>query len=35
MGGWVNRRATTFAGSLVAALIIALNGYLLASTVLG
>jgi manganese transport protein len=35
MGGWVNRPTTTVVGSLVAALIIALNGYLLASTVLG
>jgi manganese transport protein len=35
MGGWVNRRATTLAGSVVAALIISLNGYLLVSTVLG
>ena len=35
MGGWVNRRVTTLAGSVVAALIIGLNGYLLVSTVLG
>ncbi|MCW2510467.1 MAG: mntH, partial [Modestobacter sp.] len=35
MGGWVNRRTTTLAGSLVAALIIGLNGYLVMSTVLG
>jgi manganese transport protein len=35
MGGWVNRRVTTLVGSLVAALIIALNAYLLVSTVLG
>ncbi|QXG74410.1 Nramp family divalent metal transporter [Modestobacter sp. L9-4] len=35
MGGWVNRRVTTLTGSLVAALIIGLNGYLLTSTVLG
>ena len=35
MGGWVNRRVTTLTGSLVAALIIGLNGYLLVSTVLG
>ena len=35
MGAWVNRRVTTLAGSLVAALIIGLNGYLLVSTVLG
>jgi manganese transport protein len=35
MGGWVNRPVTTLAGSLVAALIIGLNGYLLVSTVLG
>jgi manganese transport protein len=35
MGAWVNRRTTTLAGSLVAALIIGLNGYLLAGVVLG
>lgn len=35
MGGWVNRRVTTLAGSVVAALIISLNGYLLVSTFLG
>ncbi|WP_138735043.1 Nramp family divalent metal transporter [Modestobacter excelsi] len=35
MGGWVNRPTTTLVGSLVAALIIVLNGYLLVSTVLG
>jgi manganese transport protein len=35
MVGWVNRRTTTVAGSLVAALIIGLNGYLLVSTLLG
>ncbi|KGH46472.1 MULTISPECIES: Nramp family divalent metal transporter [Modestobacter] len=35
MGGWVNRRVTTLTGSVVAALIIALNGYLLVSTFLG
>jgi manganese transport protein len=35
MGGWVNRRVTTLSGSVVAALIIGLNGYLLTSTVLG
>jgi manganese transport protein len=34
MGGWVNRRITTLSGSVAAALIIGLNGYLLASTVL-
>jgi len=31
MGAWVNRRVTTLAGSLVAALVIGLNGYLLVS----
>jgi manganese transport protein len=35
MGAWVNRRVTTLAGSLVAALIIGLNGYLLVDLVLG
>jgi manganese transport protein len=35
MGAWVNRRVTTLAGSLVAALIIGLNGYLLVDVVLG
>ena len=35
MGGWVNRRLTTLTGSLFAALIIGLNGYLLVSTFLG
>ncbi len=35
MGEWVNRRATTVAGALVAGLIIALNGYLLVNVVLG
>jgi manganese transport protein len=35
MGGWVNRRTTTLTGSVVAALIIGLNGYLLISTFLG
>jgi manganese transport protein len=35
MGGWVNRGTTTLLGSLVAALIIGLNGYLLVSTVFG
>ncbi|PZA21472.1 divalent metal cation transporter [Modestobacter versicolor] len=35
MGGWVNRRVTTLTGSVVAALIIGLNGYLLTSTFLG
>jgi manganese transport protein len=35
MGGWVNRRITTLTGSVVAALIIALNAYLLVSTLLG
>jgi manganese transport protein len=35
MGGWVNRRATTAAGAVVAALIIALNGHLLLGFVLG
>jgi manganese transport protein len=35
MGGWVNRPTTTLAGSLVAAVIIGLNGYLLGSVVLG
>jgi len=35
MGGWVNRRTTTLTGSVVAALIIGLNGYLLVSTFLG
>ncbi|MGY1810613.1 Nramp family divalent metal transporter [Blastococcus sp. SYSU D00669] len=34
MGGWVNRRVTTLAGSVVAALIIGLNLYLLAGLVL-
>ncbi|MCW2683862.1 MAG: mntH, partial [Blastococcus sp.] len=29
MAGWVNRRITTIAGSVVAALIIGLNGHLL------
>jgi manganese transport protein len=35
MGGWVNRRRTTLAGALVAALIIALNGHLLLGLVTG
>jgi manganese transport protein len=35
MGGWANRRTTTLTGSVVAALIIGLNGYLLISTFLG
>ncbi|MGY1667249.1 Nramp family divalent metal transporter [Geodermatophilus sp. SYSU D00696] len=35
MGGWVNRRVTTVAGSVVAALIIALNAHLLLGFVLG
>jgi manganese transport protein len=35
MGAWVNRWTTTLAGSLVAALIIGLNGYLLVGMVLG
>jgi manganese transport protein len=35
MGGWVNRRVTTVAGAVVAALIIALNGHLLIGFVLG
>jgi manganese transport protein len=35
MGAWVNRRVTTLAGSVVAALIIGLNGYLLVDVVLG
>ncbi|WP_222268180.1 Nramp family divalent metal transporter [Modestobacter marinus] len=34
MGAWVNRRITTLAGAVVAALIIGLNGYLLVSVVL-
>ncbi|HEV7728073.1 MAG TPA: Nramp family divalent metal transporter [Modestobacter sp.] len=34
MGAWVNRRITTLAGSLVAALIIGLNGYLLVGMIL-
>jgi len=33
MGAWVNRRVTTVAGALVAALVIGLNGYLLLSFV--
>ncbi|WP_220036014.1 lytic murein transglycosylase, partial [Modestobacter versicolor] len=32
MGGWVNRRVTTLTGSVVAALIIGLNGYRVAAT---
>ncbi|HJX44793.1 MAG TPA: Nramp family divalent metal transporter [Geodermatophilus sp.] len=35
MGGWVNRRVTTVAGAVVAALIIALNGHLLIGFVTG
>ncbi|MGY1605957.1 Nramp family divalent metal transporter [Geodermatophilus sp. SYSU D00700] len=35
MGGWVNRRVTTVAGSVVAALIIGLNAHLLLGFVLG
>ncbi|SNS76634.1 manganese transport protein [Geodermatophilus saharensis] len=35
MGGWVNRRVTTVAGAVVAALIIGLNGHLLLGFVLG
>jgi manganese transport protein len=35
MGGWVNRRVTTVAGAVVAALIIGLNGHLLVGFVLG
>jgi manganese transport protein len=35
MAGWVNRRITTIAGSVVAALIIGLNGHLLIGLVLG
>jgi manganese transport protein len=35
MGAWVNRPVTTLAGSLVAALIIGLNGYLLVDLVVG
>jgi manganese transport protein len=35
MGEWVNRRATTLAGALVAGLIVALNGYLFVNVVLG
>jgi manganese transport protein len=34
MGGWVNRRVTTVAGAVVAALIIGLNGHLLLGVVL-
>ncbi|WP_448626145.1 Nramp family divalent metal transporter [Geodermatophilus sp. URMC 64] len=34
MGGWVNRRTTTAAGAVVAALIIGLNAYLLTGLVL-
>src|SRR5918912_2355376 len=34
MGGWVNRRVTTVAGAVVAALIIGLNGHLLLGFVL-
>jgi len=33
MGAWVNRRVTTLAGSVVAALIIGLNGFLLVTVV--
>jgi manganese transport protein len=35
MGGWVNRRATTLAGAVVAALIVGLNAHLLLGLVLG
>jgi len=35
MEEWVNRRATTLVGALIAGLIIALNGYLLVDVVLG
>ncbi|MQA36224.1 Nramp family divalent metal transporter, partial [Modestobacter roseus] len=35
MGAWVNRRRTTLVGSVVATLIISLNGYLLVDLVLG
>ena len=35
MGGWVNRRTTTVAGSLVAGLIIGLNAYLLLGLAVG
>jgi manganese transport protein len=35
MGAWVNRRVTTLAGSLVAALIVGLNGYLLGGVIPG
>jgi manganese transport protein len=34
MAGWVNRRVTTVAGAVVAALIIGLNGHLLLGFVL-
>ncbi|MQA34437.1 Nramp family divalent metal transporter, partial [Modestobacter roseus] len=34
MGGWVNRRVTTATGSVVALLIIALNGHLVVTFVL-
>jgi manganese transport protein len=34
MGGWVNRRVTTVAGAVVAALIIGLNAHLLLGFVL-
>ena len=35
MGGWVNRRITTLAGCVVAALIIGLNAHLLLGLALG
>ncbi|MGY1750039.1 Nramp family divalent metal transporter [Modestobacter sp. SYSU DS0511] len=35
MGAWVNRRITTLTGSVVAALVVGLNGYLLVDLVLG
>jgi manganese transport protein len=35
MGTMVNRRVTTIAASVIAAIIIALNGYLIVDTILG